>query len=63
MFGAKSRHIQQEYKGVTTLDDGWQMSSPQHIFKKRRLNVGKSQKRPCQHVGSFLIEFYSDLQH
>jgi len=30
--GAKIRHIQLEFKGVTTLPDGWVLSSPQHFF-------------------------------
>ncbi len=59
--GAKIRNIQGEYKGVTTLPDVWVMSSPQHFFKKRGLDVGRSQKWPCQHLGPFLIEFCSNI--
>jgi hypothetical protein len=59
--GAKCRHIQGEYKGMTTLPDRGAMSSPRIFFLKRGLDVGKSQKWPYQHLRHFIIEFYSNI--
>jgi hypothetical protein len=56
--GAKIRHIQHEYEGVTT-DEG-NVVSPT-FYLKRDLNVANSEKRPYQHVGPFKIEFYSTI--
>ncbi len=42
---------------MTTLPDRRVKSSPQQNKTKLGLDVGKSQKWPCQHLGLFKIEF------
>jgi hypothetical protein len=42
---------EEKSKGVTKLADSLLISSPQDILKNRALDVGKAQKRQCQHLG------------
>jgi hypothetical protein len=55
--GVKIRHLLREEKGVMTLPDRRVKSYPNITKKRLGLDVGKSQKWPCQHLGLFKIEF------
>jgi hypothetical protein len=47
---------EEKSKGVTKLADSLLISSPQEILKNRVLDVGKAQKRQCQHLGPDFIQ-------
>ncbi len=53
-------HLLREENGVTTLANKRVKLSPQHNKKKMGLDVGKSQKWPCQHLGLFKFEFCTE---